>query len=1295
MDVIASFKAALLQARKAELDLRAEALTELDDLTALKKFQKDLETALDGLRSDGKIGGDSHNEFLAQCCRVLLFQYKLIEQEKYFSDRIGESSKAIDTLIEKGLPEEEWAGLQSNIAGLEGEFTASHGEWQASLPDELWLVADGANAAEVREQLDDLMLHAWNTGLLTKEVGWDPEWDLDAAPGEAGNPTADQSDIELVCENCNETLKFSFGLAGKEAECPECYADVMIPAAAKVTAERVEKAKAAQADRIVAEGEKEKHAGLPGGWRDHFDNTPEARGRIAARPRYDVAALNELKAKVAGTEERKATWQKYFPRIAATGLPFNSNEAWELIVQDPAQVVGRLTDEWPESDWPLSPKVSALFASGDMGFGEGVALLATDKTDLEKQTRNEIRDRLSSLPPILSSTDYRWACGETDRVKLVYTKLLERKCPGYGWMKSFEVKEEATDAFAGGLEVADAFDLMLTGKSNKQQLTEQDVENLFDRIRRVKGIAADLFCHDGSKLVDSRELPGDWRFHYWDTAEFETPDWLVANPLVAVRLLSSDLPQIIFEYTGRQQLLEWRSRAMELLNDEVLSPARKAMLLPVMLGLANEVLFISETRDESEEASELGKRPGSLKAEVEKSFRTGEVREILAAGFGDKLALYCDQHWLLETLTSEADTRRKGANYAMYAGIAAAVIAALWFGISFALKKMEEAKNAKANADAAALAAMVLTYEVDRSNVPTNITADELVITIDGRKVKSGAQLEAGNFVVKLDHPAYQTFEKNVVMNLGSGVDLGTIKLEPATGSISVATDPPGASVVVAGKDLGKAPVKVPSIQSGAAEIALTLVGYGTWKTNAMIGKDQSLTINYRFGRGSVQFNTTPAGFYLATGPQSGGVAGLEWQGLASPKTPQQQEFLPGDYMAAFVHPTMGSHEVASFSVADKDENEVSHTFQVARANLAGMPGGTKIWRGNLTMGEWLDFDPNWQFNTAPALTLLRFSKSGFMPSIYPLQAAGGSFSSPVPAVLVKGGSVECWGSNAKRQSTVPPEVASRIFIDVAAGKNHTVGLLDDGTVVCWGDNSYGQTGVPEGLGACVMVGAGDFHTVALKADGTVAAWGTTQAGRLGVPEGLGRCVAVHAAGGRVAAIRSDGGITGWGYGNYQLPPKATWRPYVDVSIGAYYITALDDRGEASLYVHTSAGMGSPSAEATATEGEAPYMDMAGGTSAALWLQPSGKLVSVSRDPRAMKVPNSLGPFRYVSGEYTRVAAIDRNGKGYIWGRKTGMSTRSGFERKTDEATKVQYWERAGNFLKIECGENHYVGIRR
>ena len=41
------------------------------------------------------------------------------------------------------------------------------------------------------------------------------------------------------------------------------------------------------------------------------------------------------------------------------------------------------------------------------------------------------------------------------------------------------------------------------------------------------------------------------------------------------------------------------------------------------------------------------------------------------------------------------------------------------------------------------------------------------------------------------------------------------------------------------------------------------------------------------------------------------------------------------------------------------------------------------------------------------------------------------------------------------------------------------------------------------------------------------------------------------------------------------------------------------------------------------------------------------------------------------------------------------MSARTGFERVSEEDTKVSYWKKSGNYLRIECGDKHYVALRR
>ena len=1287
MDIVASFKAALLQARQAELELRATCLTELEDMKAMKDFNKQLVTTLDRLRTEDKIPDEPLDEFLPQVSRVMLWQFKLVEQEKYFADRIKRADKQIDELIGQGLPAEHWAALKSEIEGLEAEFNASKENWSGSLPDELWQIA---TSDEVREQLDDLIHNADNANKLTVEVGWE-DWEVDPSK-QAESKSDDEREIPVVCSYCEEKLKFSFGLAGKEVECPECFADITLPAPNKVMAEERAKAEA----RLKADSKAPvRNPGLPDGWKDHFDPRDDAKARLAARPAYDAESLNDLVGRIAQTEERCENWQKYFPRMTATGLPFDHKKAWDLLADDPRALIGRMADEWPQEDWMLSPRIGVLFADGKAGLSDAVALLATEKPDLEKQTRDEIRDRVRQMAPIISAADYKWQCDDAGKIKMTYTKLLDKKCPGHNWMRSFEVKDEVTAPFGSGLSVGEGLATLLTGKSKKQALEGSDLEDVFTRMRRLPEIAEDLYCDDGSQLTDARELPGDWRFRFWDEAQFETREWIVSNPLAAMRLLCSDLPQIVADYTGRQRLLQWREKAAGLLDDEELSAPRKAMLLPVVLGIADEPLFISEFVGTEESTHQIGEKLTTLREEVDRSFRSSEVRGMLDSGFADKLAIYCDQHWLIEKLQSEATTRRKGMSYGLKAVAAVVVAGVLWFAYTMVMETINKSRNDALLAETEALAAMKVTYELDYSLVPTNFPREAFVPQINGKPVESGERLDKGAYTVTVDHPHFETFSQNIVLEPGSGADLGTIKFTRAKGNISITTDPPGATVKLGETAAGKTPLKLPEIVTGEKSLTLTLEGFGTWQTNFVLTKSDPVNVNYRFGRGSVSFSSQPAGFMVATGPAGAGLDDLDWKGQSTPRTPIEIDALPGSYLAALIHPSMGGFMAPEYSVADQQKVPVNQDFPVAPVNVNGL-AGTKLWRGWLTLKEWMNWQSDWKLSADQDFALLRLAKPGVQPRPVLLQKKGGSFSAVAREPFVPAGTLESWGSNARRQSTIPDAYQNAKFIDIAAGQNHTVGLLENGDVVAWGDNSFGQSRVGDNVGKCIMVAAGDNHTVVLKADGTVLAWGANHASQAKVPEDLGPCVAISAAGQRSAAIRADGGISGWGgFGVYQLASKTPWRPFADLSVGTGYIVALDDRAVASVLIQTQTQVGTPKQAGALAAAAGACIDFTGGGTVAHLLKPDGKLVNITTDPRAPKPPANIGPLARVSGGYDRFSAIDADGGIIIWGRKTGITTKYGFERKTDDGNRVQYWYRAGKYLKVVCGESHYVAIKR
>jgi len=148
--------------------------------------------------------------------------------------------------------------------------------------------------------------------------------------------------------------------------------------------------------------------------------------------------------------------------------------------------------------------------------------------------------------------------------------------------------------------------------------------------------------------------------------------------------------------------------------------------------------------------------------------------------------------------------------------------------------------------------------------------------------------------------------------------------------------------------------------------------------------------------------------------------------------------------------------------------------------------------------------------------------------------AAGGNFS----LALLEDGTVMAWGDDSHYQlgnrslikedpeeeepaeveeeetgpfseTPVPVEGLSGVTA-IAAGKSHSLALLEGGTVMAWGKDSEGELGdgaftgavetpaLVEGLSHVTEISAGDQDSVALLSTGQLESWGSDNAGSLG-----------------------------------------------------------------------------------------------------------------------------------------------------------------------------------------------------
>lgn len=121
---------------------------------------------------------------------------------------------------------------------------------------------------------------------------------------------------------------------------------------------------------------------------------------------------------------------------------------------------------------------------------------------------------------------------------------------------------------------------------------------------------------------------------------------------------------------------------------------------------------------------------------------------------------------------------------------------------------------------------------------------------------------------------------------------------------------------------------------------------------------------------------------------------------------------------------------------------------------------------------------------------------------------------------LIKDGKINCWGKNTIGQlgngtttnSNIPVEVSAgegESYVDVAAGKEFTCGILSSGSLKCWGKNNYGQLGnggvvssnvpvsVPNSNGV-KFISAGFNHSCAIFQGGVLKCWGKNSFGQIG-----------------------------------------------------------------------------------------------------------------------------------------------------------------------------------------------------
>ncbi|MEA5013622.1 MAG: hypothetical protein VB099_03575 [Candidatus Limiplasma sp.] len=235
-----------------------------------------------------------------------------------------------------------------------------------------------------------------------------------------------------------------------------------------------------------------------------------------------------------------------------------------------------------------------------------------------------------------------------------------------------------------------------------------------------------------------------------------------------------------------------------------------------------------------------------------------------------------------------------------------------------------------------------------------------------------------------------------------------------------------------------------------------------------------------------------------------------------------------------------------------------------------------------------------------------------------------------------------------------------RDVIAVASKSWHTVGLKADGSVVAVGNNTSGETGV-SGWTDIVAVAAGFWHTVGLKADGTVVAVGDHDDGQTDVSAWT-RIVAVAAGGKHTIGLHTDGTVVAVGNNANGQTAVGRWRNMAAVAAGMSHTVGL--KADATVVAAGSNAQG--------------QAEVSGWTEIAAVAAGDYHTVGLKRDGTAVAVGSNSDGQTEVSG-WTDIVAVAAGGRHTVGLRADGTVVAVG--RNQEGQTGVNGWTEIGGRL--------------
>ena len=301
---------------------------------------------------------------------------------------------------------------------------------------------------------------------------------------------------------------------------------------------------------------------------------------------------------------------------------------------------------------------------------------------------------------------------------------------------------------------------------------------------------------------------------------------------------------------------------------------------------------------------------------------------------------------------------------------------------------------------------------------------------------------------------------------------------------------------------------------------------------------------------------------------------------------------------------------------------------------------------------------------------------------------SGGGSDAPIDSLFVavacgvlhtvglrNNGTVVTWGSNSKGQRNDTPTCSG--FVAIACGWNHSIGLRNNGTVVTWGSTSKGQRDdAPTGTGFVALACRGD-HNVGLRNDGRVVAWGAKSDGQRNNTPKDGGFVAISCGRCHSAALHNDGTIVTWGNKSYsQRCDAPTSNDFVAIACGGVHSVGLRHDGTVITWGDNTNDQRKDVPRGTG------FIAITAGCHHSLGLRKDGTVVTWGRSAENERrdAPTSAG-FVAIASRSWHSVGLRNDGTLVTWG-PNSSGQRNGAPTTT-----------SAGFVAIVCGINHNVAL--